>query len=288
MSKAPKRPNQRNNPKQQEDEGGAPRSSRASTRKPQSAPKRKAATTLDTLSPETDSGAVVGSEGNVAASIPPAQDDTRAKARNLIAEGDQKSEGQQGLDREIRDVGNPQAQPLASAGAIHREDANQTGESNLVQSAFGVEDKADQIQVLSERSPIAPITSEVRSESLEDAENPAHPGPDSEMPRVTAAGTQHLEAASEPVGIASGRVKVWSQDRTTHRAQQADESGEPTNPIYILAAITLGIPALALIALVGMNPSVEGGTLMTFAKFLVISAFTVAAVFEIKRLADHH
>ncbi|MPR11202.1 hypothetical protein [Microvirga tunisiensis] len=61
---------------------------------------------------------------------------------------------------------------------------------------------------------------------------------------------------------------------------------EPANPIYILAAITLGIPALLLIPLIGMNPGVQEGTLTTVLGFLLLSAFVTAVVFEIKRLAD--
>jgi hypothetical protein len=67
---------------------------------------------------------------------------------------------------------------------------------------------------------------------------------------------------------------------------QAHASREPTNPIYLLAAITLGIPALAFIALVGANPAIEEGMLGTVTMFLVFSAFIVGVVFEIKRLAD--
>ncbi|MPR29275.1 hypothetical protein FS320_30285 [Microvirga tunisiensis] len=61
---------------------------------------------------------------------------------------------------------------------------------------------------------------------------------------------------------------------------------EPANPIYILAAITLGIPALLLIPLIGMNPGVQEGTFATVLGFLLLSAFVTAVVFEIKRLAD--
>jgi len=81
-------------------------------------------------------------------------------------------------------------------------------------------------------------------------------------------------------------VKVWTQEQSTHRSQQTRKPEEPTNPLYILAAITLGIPALLLIPLVGMNPGVQDGTFATVMTFLVVSAFATAAVFEIKRLAD--
>jgi hypothetical protein len=78
----------------------------------------------------------------------------------------------------------------------------------------------------------------------------------------------------------------WAQERSTHRAYETSTAEASTNPLYSLAAITLGIPALLLIPLVGMNPGVQEGTFMTVATFLVISAFVTAVVFEIKRLAD--
>jgi hypothetical protein len=67
---------------------------------------------------------------------------------------------------------------------------------------------------------------------------------------------------------------------------QAHASREPANPIYLLAAITLGIPALAFMALIGANPAIEEGMLETVTMFLVFSAFIVGVIFEIKRLAD--
>jgi hypothetical protein len=84
----------------------------------------------------------------------------------------------------------------------------------------------------------------------------------------------------------SGRIKVWSQERAMHRAHETSTGEEPTNPLYLLAAITLGIPALLLIPLIGMNPGIQDGTFTTVITFLVVSAFVTAVVFEIKRLAD--
>jgi len=81
-------------------------------------------------------------------------------------------------------------------------------------------------------------------------------------------------------------VKVWAQDRTARRTYETSTAEESTNPLYILAAITLGIPALLLIPLVGMNPGVQDGTFVTVLSFLVLSAFVTAVVFEIKRLVD--
>lgn len=63
-------------------------------------------------------------------------------------------------------------------------------------------------------------------------------------------------------------------------------SENPINPLYILAGITLGFPLVALILVIGTNPGVQEGMLSTLATFLVLSAFVVGALFEIKRLAD--
>jgi len=81
-------------------------------------------------------------------------------------------------------------------------------------------------------------------------------------------------------------VKVWTEEGSARRTAESPVTDETANPVYILAAITLGIPAFLLILLVGMNPGVQEGTLTTLATFLVISAFVTAVVFEIKRLAD--
>jgi hypothetical protein len=98
--------------------------------------------------------------------------------------------------------------------------------------------------------------------------------------------TPRLQAVSDQVKGVSGRIKVWTHERSTRRAHETSTGEEPTNPLYILAAITLGIPALLLIPLVGMNPGVQDGTFVTVLSFLVLSAFLTAAVFEVKRLAD--
>jgi len=105
-------------------------------------------------------------------------------------------------------------------------------------------------------------------------------------PRTIEEWATHLRTISVRVRDASGRVKVGTQDTAARQAQTVHASDAPANPIYILAAITLGIPALALMAFVEMNPSIREGTFMTVVTFLVVSAFVVAAAFEIKRLAD--
>jgi hypothetical protein len=78
-------------------------------------------------------------------------------------------------------------------------------------------------------------------------------------------------------------VKVWTREVSARTAAKRHESA---NPIYLIAAITLGIPALLTIPLIGMNPGVQPGAFTTVLGFIVLSAFVVAAIFEIKRLAD--
>ncbi len=85
---------------------------------------------------------------------------------------------------------------------------------------------------------------------------------------------------------ASAHMKNRTQEIDMRRTQPARASDMPANPIYILAAITLGLPALALILMVGMNPDIQEGVFMTLLALLIIAAFVVAAIFEIKRLAD--
>jgi uncharacterized membrane protein YkgB len=81
-------------------------------------------------------------------------------------------------------------------------------------------------------------------------------------------------------------VKVWAQEKSERRVHESGKAERSANPVYLLGAITLGIPALLLIPLVGMNPGVQDGTFVTVLSFLVLSAFITAAVFEVKRLVD--
>jgi hypothetical protein len=99
---------------------------------------------------------------------------------------------------------------------------------------------------------------------------------------------QQAMQASAPglLDDASDKIKAWAQDASMRQTHKAHASNEPSNPIYLLAAITIGIPALALIALIETNPAIEKGMLGTVTMFLVFSAFIVGVIFEIKRLAD--
>ncbi|MXQ10635.1 hypothetical protein [Microvirga makkahensis] len=81
-------------------------------------------------------------------------------------------------------------------------------------------------------------------------------------------------------------MKAQTREAETRRVQPTYAFEVLADPIYILAAITLGFPALVLILVVGMNPGVQEGVFMTLLAILVIAAFVVAAIFEIRRLAD--
>jgi hypothetical protein len=94
---------------------------------------------------------------------------------------------------------------------------------------------------------------------------------------------QAMNVSASGLMDASVTLKALVQDASV---AQAHASREPANPIYLLAAITLGIPALAFIALIGTNPAIEEGMLGTVTMFIMFSAFISAAIFEIKRLAD--
>jgi hypothetical protein len=97
--------------------------------------------------------------------------------------------------------------------------------------------------------------------------------------------TPRLRAASDRVRNASRRVAVWTQETANRRAQRTD-TAEPANPIYLMAAITLGIPALLTISLIGLNPGIQDRAFTPVITFGVIAAFIVAALFEIKKLVD--
>jgi hypothetical protein len=97
--------------------------------------------------------------------------------------------------------------------------------------------------------------------------------------------TPRLRATSDRVKDASRRVAVWTRETANRRAQRTVTS-EPANPIYLMAAITLGIPALLTIPLIGLNPGIQDGAFTPVITFGVIAAFIVAALFEIKKLVD--
>jgi hypothetical protein len=97
--------------------------------------------------------------------------------------------------------------------------------------------------------------------------------------------TPRMRAASGRITNATRRVAVWTRETANRRTHKGNTSA-PANPIYLLAAITLGIPALLTIPLIGMNPGIQEGAFTPVITFIVIAAFLVAALFEIKRLVD--
>lgn len=103
--------------------------------------------------------------------------------------------------------------------------------------------------------------------------------------------------ASQAIG--ASHVRVYPQAKTAatgHTLPHHDPASMPShetrspmeraNPLVILGAITLGIPILAMMLVIGANSGVQEGTLGTLTTFVVLAAFVVAAIFEIKRLAD--
>lgn len=97
---------------------------------------------------------------------------------------------------------------------------------------------------------------------------------------------QALGAETSGLLDATATIKALVQDASVRQPHKALASNKPSNPLYLLGAITLGIPALSLIPLVGMNPAVQEGMLATLTMLLGSSALLVAAIFEIKRLVD--
>jgi hypothetical protein len=57
-------------------------------------------------------------------------------------------------------------------------------------------------------------------------------------------------------------------------------------PVLVALAITLGFPLLAMSAVIAFNPGIVPGAFSNAVTFLVVLSFSVAALFEIKRLAD--
>jgi hypothetical protein len=97
---------------------------------------------------------------------------------------------------------------------------------------------------------------------------------------------QAMNVSASGLIDASNALKALVLDASVRQAFKARASDESSNPIFLLATITLGIPALALIALIGTNPAIVQGMLGTVTMFLVFSAFIVGVIFEIKQLAD--
>jgi hypothetical protein len=277
MSKAPKRPSQRDDPRRQDVEAGVQRP-KSTTRKGRAAPK-KANPALDSLSAEMLNGRPEGQEGNTGSSLPPAQSDTLASSGSLAMEDNQNTQDQQ---EPYSRIGDEIEQPVQTVGLDPTEPNHGTA-SGQPRPSEGVEMQTAQKQEATQRHLMA---RDLKSESREDRKRSFRLGLEGTVQQAIGVWSPRIHAASAQVRSASGRVKVWAQERSERRGHGTDKARRSANPVYILGAITLGIPALLLIPLVGMNPGVQEGTFTTVATFLVASAFVTAAVFEIKRLAD--
>ena len=113
MSKAPKRPSQRDDLRRWDDEGGAPRS-RHPSHEPRPAPTRATQPAFHYFNIGTPSGVIedsdrlerADSEGETHPGLQAARADALAKARDMIADGDQKGEDRYDWSLEIRDRAN--------------------------------------------------------------------------------------------------------------------------------------------------------------------------------------
>jgi hypothetical protein len=277
MSKAPKRPSQRDDSKRQDVEAGVQRP-KSTTRKPRAASK-KANTAPDSLSAEMPNEGLGGPERNSGSSRLPAQSDTLASGGNLATEANRNTPDQQGLHSRIRD---DVEQPVQTVG-LGPTEPHHGLTSGQPRPSEGLE-----MQVAQKQEPTQPhlMTRDLKSEGRGDRKRSFRTGLEGKVQQAIRVWSPRLQAASERARDASGRVKVWAQEKSEHRVNGSDKAERSANPVYLLGAITLGIPALLLIPLVGMNPGVQEGTFTTVVTFLVISAFVTAAVFEIKRLAD--
>ncbi|QRM35988.1 hypothetical protein [Microvirga sp. VF16] len=244
MSKAPRRPSQRNDLRQQDGGAGAQRPN-STTRKSRAASK-KANTVLDSLSAEIPNEVREGPEGNTVSSLPLEQGDALARDGSLVAEGNQNGPDQQSPHSRIGGEVEQPVQTIPLADGLALAEPNQDVASGQPQPSEAVAIRANQRQ---EPTQHHPVVRDLKSDSREDG-------------------------------------KSSMQGRAAHRTQMGQQTNGRANPIYILAATTLGIPAVLLIPLIGTNPGIQEGTFTTVLGFLLLSAFVTAVVFEIKRLVD--
>jgi hypothetical protein len=282
MSKAPKRPSRRDGLRRQDVEAGA-HQPKSSTRKPRAASKRKADTVLDSVSTEIPNGVMESSDGNSVSSLPSERGDTLARDSSLAAERHQNGPDQQDPHGRTRDAVEQPMQTAALADGLAPTEPDQGVASDLSRPSEGAEMRVNQAQESIQHHAMA---RDLQSESREDGESSSRRAPGATVQRAIRVWSPRLQAASDHVRSISGRVMVRAHEKVARRAQMNLEAQGSANPIYILAAITLGIPALLLIPLIGMNPGVEEGTCTTVLGFLLLCAFVTAVVFEIKRLVD--
>ncbi|WP_262266056.1 DUF6894 family protein [Microvirga yunnanensis] len=105
MSKAPRRPSQRDDLRRWDDEGGAPRAGHSS-HEPHLAPEPRAHPALYYFNIRTPGGLIEDAEGETYPSLQIARKDAFTKARAMIAEGDHEGEDRHDWSFEITDRAN--------------------------------------------------------------------------------------------------------------------------------------------------------------------------------------
>lgn len=260
---------------------GAPSRSRATPAKPRATAKRKTAPAPDPDTALLSSDAATAPAGSTSSPLLRGQNRGLARDHNSPLKAAPGSAVEQGPDAE----GSGAATQLVQTAAYVQETRPQQAEQDLATDpprlSLGREMLADQKQ---EASLHRPDLHTIELEGHTDRNSPSRV--EGSVGRAARVWGPRLQAASNGVRMTSGRVKVWMQAQAMRKPQQAVQAERSTNPLYILAAITLGIPALILVPLIGLNPGVQDGTFRTVIAFLIVSAFVIAAVFEIKRLAD--
>ncbi len=117
MSKAPRRPSQRDDLKRWDDEGGAPRAGHPS-HELHHAPKHEVEPALYYFNIRTPSGLIEDPEGDTYPSLQAVRDDALVKARAMIVDGNQTGEDRQSWRFEIMDRANQQILTVAFSEAF--------------------------------------------------------------------------------------------------------------------------------------------------------------------------
>jgi hypothetical protein len=126
MSKAPKRPSQRDDLKRWDNEGGAPRAGHPS-HEPHHAPKHEVEPALYYFNIRTPSGVIEDPEGDTYPSLQAARDDALVKARAMITEGDQTGENRHDWRFEIMDRANQRVLTVAFSEISNSKLTGQSG-----------------------------------------------------------------------------------------------------------------------------------------------------------------
>ena len=98
--------------------------------------------------------------------------------------------------------------------------------------------------------------------------------------------SDHVRAGSNRVAVWSREVSSRTRDISTREFPVRRSHRKPVDPLIILAIVTLGIPVLLLTVLIASNDAIVPGAFSNVVTFLVVGAFLVGALLEVKRLAD--